>query len=69
MDIQALFQFVDFPGKLEVVGQRFAQAHKGAHNEDAHLHGTLGIQHCGGHDGAVFGEGIGRIAAAAASRF
>jgi hypothetical protein len=28
------------------------------HKIDAHLHGARAVEHCGGHDGAVLGEGV-----------
>ena len=31
------------------------------HNKDAHLHGTRAVQHICGHDGAMLGEGVGKV--------
>ena len=56
----AAFQFRELGQHLPVGGQGFAHAHEGADNEDAHFNGTSGVQDRRGHDGAVFGKGVGK---------
>jgi hypothetical protein len=43
-----------------VRGEQFAQMHESTYDVDAHLDGARAVQDGGGHDGAVFGEHVGR---------
>ena len=61
--VEPPLQFIDLGGQLSVRRQHFPQPHESAHYIDAHLHGPLGVQHIGSHDGAVFGERMRQIAA------
>ena len=45
-----------------------AQVHEGADDGHAHLDGLRTVQHRGGHDGAMFSEGVGHIFAVLAAR-
>lgn len=42
-------------------GNGLTQPGEGAHDVDAHLHGSLAVKHGGGHEGAVLSEGNRRI--------
>src|SRR5882757_9297613 len=45
-----------------VRGEQFTQLHEGAHDVDTDLDGARGVEDGGGHNRAVFGESIGKIA-------
>src|ERR1017187_6163918 len=62
--LQPLLQLGKFGGELLVGGERLTQSQEGAKPVDAHLYRTRGVEYAGSHDGSVFGEGIGRVAAA-----
>jgi hypothetical protein len=53
----------------DVGGILFAHLNKGADDEEAHFDGLGAAQDGGGHQGAVLGEGVGRIAASATTGF
>jgi len=65
VSFEAAVQLVDFGGKLAVFDKHLAHAHEGSNHEDAHFDSPLRIEDGCGHDGAVLGEGVGRVAAAA----
>jgi hypothetical protein len=53
--------------QLRVRGEHFAQPQKRTHHIDAHLDGFRAIQHIGRLNGAVLGEGVSQVSAAAAT--
>ena len=63
VNVQTGFEFClercQLAGQLTSIGQHRAPPHKGTDNKNAHLGGTGTVQHVGGHDGAVLGEGTG----------
>jgi hypothetical protein len=44
-----------------VGGKLFPHPEEGAHHKDAHGDGFGAVEHGGGHDGAVFSEGVGQL--------
>lgn len=42
-------------------GQGLAELDEGADDVDAHGNGTGAIEDVGGHEGTVFGEGVGQV--------
>ncbi len=58
------FEFVETFCKFRACHKHASLLHEGTHYVDADLDSTRTIEHHCGHDGAVFGEGIGRVAPA-----
>jgi hypothetical protein len=63
-----LVMFRELPFELDqLLGEFFVgreeppKPHEGSHDENAHLDGARSIEHGGGHDGAVLGEGVGQV--------
>ena len=54
-------QRLQLPGEFLRAGQHFAHFHESAHDEHAHAHSLWAVQDVGGHDGAVFSEGVGQV--------
>ena len=67
MSFEAVFQFRQLGQDMAVAGDGAAHAYKSENDEHAHLDGAFGVQDGSGHDGAVFGEGVGQITGAAVS--
>lgn len=63
--VMAGIERVDAAGEVAAAAHEAARLHEGAHDGDVDLHGTRGVQHTGEHGHALFGEGVGRSAAAA----
>jgi hypothetical protein len=65
VEVEAAFEFLlqlrQLAGKLPGVRKRGPHLEEGAHNIYAHLHGLRTVQNVGGHDGAVFGEGVRQV--------
>ena len=54
--------FVDFCEAFEdfgIGGEVLAHLHESPHDEEAHLHCLRAVEHGRGHDGPMFGEGVG----------
>jgi hypothetical protein len=56
--LQFAFEFIELGGELVVGDEEFAQFDESADDEEAGVHGQGTVEDCGGHDGAVFGEGV-----------
>jgi len=65
MAFNLALEFSELRQDLLIAGQSLAHVDESSDHEDAHFDGALGIQDGGGHDGAVFGEGVGKMAAPA----
>jgi len=59
MGVVVLFQGCDLAGEGFDRKRHPAQFYKGADHGDAHGFGLFAVEHVGGHDGAMFGKGIG----------
>jgi hypothetical protein len=66
---QVSFQLLYLGCKLPVAGEQLAQSHEGAHDQHAHLHGPLGIEHSGSHDCPMLRECVRQVAAPATPLF
>lgn len=62
---EAVLYFGQLGENFLVSDEGAAHADEGLHDEDAHFDGAVGIEYRGGHDDAVFGEGVGEISRAA----
>ena len=58
-----LLQRLQFLCQLRMSSHRLTQPRESAHDVDAHLHGSRTVKDSGGHEGAVLGEGNGRVLA------
>ena len=65
--LDACLELIETAGELLVRDQELPQLHEGAHDIDAHLDGAGAVEHGGGHDGAVLGESVGKIASTTAA--
>ena len=54
-----LFEGSELAGEAARVGERGAHRDERTDHEDAYLDGLRAVEEIGGHDGAVFGEGVG----------
>jgi hypothetical protein len=52
-------------GKILRAAKEFTHLDERAHDEHAHAHRFRAVEDIGGHDGTVFGEGVGQFAAPA----
>src|SRR5665213_4448314 len=55
-----VLDLIELAGERGVGGEQFAQPHEGAQDVEAHFDGAGTVEDGGGHDGAVFGEAVGR---------
>jgi hypothetical protein len=65
--LDACLELIETAGEFLVRGEELPQLHEGAHDIDAHLDGAEAVECGGGLDGAVLGEGVGKITATAAA--
>ena len=64
--LEFVLEFGEFVCELLVGGEEFAEFDEGADDEEAGVDGLRAVEDGGGHDGAVFGEGVGERAASSA---
>ena len=61
---QLTFEFGQFLRDFLVCSEQASQLHKRPHDKDAGFNGTLGVEHAGEHDSAMFSECVWQRAAA-----
>ncbi len=61
MILKAALKFGELDRDLLIRSQGFAHSDESPDHKDAHLDGQRRIQHCGSHDCAVFGKGVGQV--------
>ena len=62
------FEFSELRQDLSIRSQRFAHAHEGAYDEDAHFDSAVGVENGRSHQGAGLGEDVRQGTAAAVAR-
>jgi hypothetical protein len=64
---QSTLKLGELGGNIPICSHGLTHSHKSKHYKDAGLDGPLRIQHRGGHDCAVLGEGMGQVPPASAA--
>ena len=59
--VDARFEDVETTGEFLVGSEQLTLFHECADDEDSHLDGLCAVEHIGGLNGTVFGEGIGMV--------
>src|ERR1035438_439886 len=65
MTLQTAFQFRQLRQDMAVPGDGATHTDKSKNDKHAHFDRAFGVQHCGCHDSAMFGKGVGTITRAA----